>query len=108
VANNKPSSITQFEVRSLMLKKLRESGLTEQDARLLKYVPLTASERRRKCPNLTKFDLSGLLIPYYGIDGKDTGFFRFRFLEEPAPVGWAKLGKQNAPRYIQEAGAAPS
>lgn len=99
--------MTPAEVKQAMLKKLKDSALTETDARKLGFVPLTAEQLKKKYPDLTKFPLSGFVLPYYTIEGQPTSFFRFRFLEEPVRSGFDRLIEHKAIRYVQPAGEAP-
>ena len=62
-----------------MLADLARSGLTATDAKKAGYKPLTEKEAFE----LTGEYRTGYLIPYYGIDGKPTGYSRVRFTSDP-------------------------
>lgn len=84
-------------------EKLAESGLTKADARQLGLKLLSAAE----VVALDKsFDRrSAIYIPYRTPEGKDTGFFRIRYLE--APTGF-KGKKEKVQKYAQPANTLPS
>lgn len=63
-----------------MLKKLAESGL-QKLAKALGYTELTVAEAKSKHPKLP-FHTRLIKIPYHDLDGKPTGFFRVRYLED--------------------------
>jgi hypothetical protein len=65
--------------RQLMLADLKRSGLNEGDAKHAGYKPLTEEEVFK----LTGQRRIGYLIPYFGIDGKPTGYWRVRFTTDP-------------------------
>ncbi len=54
--------------RQLMLKDLKGSGLTTDDAKKLGFEVLSRDETKE----LTNFDCESYLIPYYTINGKLT------------------------------------
>lgn len=98
------------EARRLMLEKIETSGLTANDAKLLRFNGLTAKQTTALDPSFKA--LPSLYIPYFGIDGQplqsfsssspEDSFFRLRYLE--APKGFEALtGKQ--PRYVQKPGS---
>ena len=76
-----PSICVVPDAQAAMLGKLAQSGLTEQDAKALGMVPCVNGTTYE----LTGYNATGFKIPYYDVDGKETEFFRFRFLGEPAP-----------------------
>jgi hypothetical protein len=90
------------EVQAAMLAKLKTSGLTEEDAALSKFTPLTAEELRAKYPKLTTHPAAGFKLPF----PNTKGFYRFRYLEQPPRNGVSALTKQKPWRYIQPAGIA--
>lgn len=95
------------EVRTAMLVKLKASGLTEKDAKVLGYAPLTAAQVTKEYPTLTSTPLGGFLLPYYDPAGNSTEFFRYRYLENPVRQGFAALTVTKPLRYVQPAGLAP-
>ena len=62
-----------------MLADLDRSGLTDGDAKKAGYKPLTEEEVFER----TGQRRLGYLIPYYDINGKDTGYWRVRFTTKP-------------------------
>jgi hypothetical protein len=98
--------LSPSQVRSLMLAKLEDSGL-QSLAGKLGYTAFTSAELIRKYPDLTQFPLAGFVLPYFDINGKDTGFFRYRFLEEPVRTGFSALVSHKVMRYVQPTGAEP-
>ena len=63
----------------MMLADLARSGLTATDAKKAGYQPLTEDEVFER----TGQRRLGYLIPYYDINGKDTGYWRVRFTTDP-------------------------
>ena len=64
--------------RKAMLFDLKRSGLTATDSKNAGFKPLTA----KKVNDLTGNRASGYLIPYFDVDGNDTGYWRIRYTEE--------------------------
>lgn len=87
--------------RALMLKDLKRSGLTDADAKKAGYKVLT----REQTDALTGFQAASYLITYPDVKGKDTEFWRVRYLE---PIK-GKFGatKKKPPRYSQAIGTLP-
>lgn len=90
-----------------MLEMLQGSGLDEKDARKLDYQPFAKEALLQHYPTLTALPAAGFTIPYHDRHGKSTGFYRFRYLEEPQRKGFAALVEQKSSRYIQPAKSAP-
>lgn len=100
-------SLNEREVKSAFLRKLIESGLTEKHAKRLGFVPLTKEGLEKKYPSLTALPAAGFVLPYPDINGKFTGFYRYRYLEEPIRKGFAALTANKVIRYIQPSGERP-
>lgn len=80
-------------IKSLMNTDIKRSGLTDSDIKKLKYTPLTVEQTNKA----VKKKVVSYKIPYFSIDGKQTSFYRIRFLEDPS-----KFGKSKKPqRYSQ-------
>src|SRR6266700_693434 len=94
--------MTQTEVTLAMLDKIAASALDKKDAKHLGFQALTAPPK-----GLTELPAAGFTIPYYDTKGKDTGFFRYRYLEEPKRRGFDAMVAHKATRYIQPAKAKP-
>ena len=90
-----------------MLTKLSQSGLNATDAARLGYLPLTSEQLKTEYPALTAHPAAGFLLPYKTLSGKDSGFYRYRYLAEPSRTGFAALTAHKALRYIQPAAMLP-
>lgn len=89
------------EPKDLCLAKLAESGLDATDLHALHLEPIAgASAPTRLGPHVKPLD--GLLIPYYGLDGKPRKdkFWRYRYLQ-PDPSFAGQVAKPQ--RYTQTA-----
>ena len=75
-----------------MLAKLKESGLSRRDAEILRMVAIGANDAR-KLPISLQYP--GFKIPYFDLKGRQTAFWRYRYL--PAVEG--RDGKSH--RYVQ-------
>ena len=75
--------------------KLRESGLTDNDAKILGIKTLTATQTS----NLSStFDsLPTLQLPYHDEHGKATGFYRLRYLQQPVGFNRHRWHKYTQP-----------
>lgn len=62
-----------------MLDKLAGSLLDADDARIMGAEVLTASEAKARKLTATA---AGFTLPYFDIQGKPTGFYRFRYMED--------------------------
>jgi len=84
-ARSRPSKAAKKKItrkptsRQLMLDDLARSGLTAADAKKAGYKALTEEEVFER----TGQRRLGYLIPYYDINGKDTGYWRVRFTTDP-------------------------
>lgn len=101
---------TSTKARQLGLEKLKLSGLTAEDAKLLKMDFLSQQETNRA--HVSFQSLSSLRINYFDHNKKplsDTPkakpFYRLRYLEQPA--GFDQLTEKKALRYVQEPNTAP-
>ena len=92
-----------IDVKRAMVVKLKESGLTVQDAGKLKYKPLLASSVK----SLGFPEAAGFRIPYFDINGKPTAFYRLRYLESVRKKGFEAQTIDKKPlRYMQPKGTA--
>lgn len=92
---------TLAEARSRMLGKIAGSLLTEKDAKKLKLQPMVSA------PPGIALSAAGFTLPYWGQDGKQLDFFRYRYLEQPRLNGFAGLIPHKEFRYTQPAGLKP-
>lgn len=76
--------------------ELKRRGFTPKEAAILKLKPYRAAEAQKKFPLLPKHR-NGICIPYFGLDGKPTGFYRFRFYD-----GVEDPRTRKPLRYVQE------
>lgn len=102
-------ALTAKELNQLLLAKLAASGLSEKDAEDLKITAYTKEEMLStflgKLP--TDCPAAGFTIPYYNLQREWTGFYRYRYLEQPVLNGFAALTKHKEYRYIQPAKMPP-
>lgn len=96
--------MTRAELAKRLRAKLAASGLTATDARALGFAVRVAGQVARLGPEFPA--RGGVVLPYHRVDGRATGFYRVRFLEDPA-AGWAALAAKPR-RYQQPAGTAPA
>jgi hypothetical protein len=75
-----PAKTRGIDAKSAMLKKLQESALSAKDAALLGFVPYSAEQVAAKFTALPAHR-AGFYIPYFDLDGKQSKFYRFRYLE---------------------------
>jgi hypothetical protein len=101
-------SMALSDVKLAMRKDLERSGLNERDAAALKLVAVTKDMLITNYPDLTQAPAAGYLIPYFNVAGKDTGFYRFRYLEEPPRTGFAALVTHKQIRYLQPRDTLPA
>lgn len=97
--------LTKEEARVAFTAKLKTSALNDADK--MGCAVYTAAEVPIKLPGLTTHPAAGFTLPYYSITGKATGFYRFRYLEQPAQNGFAALTVKKPMRYIQPSGMTP-
>jgi hypothetical protein len=87
-------------IRDAMLHKLAGSALDDKDAAKLQFKPITAQEAAElRLPSATE----GFVIPYFGLDGRQTDFIRVRYLKETRK-GFEVYSKKKALRYGQVPG----
>lgn len=92
---------TKTDVQNAMLKKLGDSLLDAKDARKLGMAPMTADEVNKNLElgaNMPR--VAGFKIPYFDLNGKQTKFWRFRYLER-TNAGFAALTDKKELRYVQ-------
>lgn len=93
-----PKELTLADVRQRMVDKLGQSALDATDAEVMRLVPLTASSMRAlKLPSYPAFKL-----PYFTLTGKESKFFRARYVVSTLKGFDAAAGKKPL-RYIQPA-----
>ena len=93
--------LTQEEARAAMLKKLKDSALTAEDAKRARFKVCTNGDIPA---GLTAHPSAGFTLPYHDVQGKPTGFYRYRYLEQPPRRGVEALTKKKEYRYIQPTG----
>lgn len=101
-------------VQQAMMAKLKESALTDDDAARLCLQPYTAQQVAQRLRNELTFHRAGFQIPYFDLDGRRVGFYRFRYLEYDNARGFAVLTHKNGSgpqkhdvRYVQPADTVP-
>jgi hypothetical protein len=86
-----------IDVKKAMTEKLEKSLIDPATARKLKFKPCTAKE----CEALgLPANNAGFVIPYFDRHGRQTKFFRYRYLEDTRK-GFEALGKKKPLRYGQ-------
>lgn len=89
-------------LRDSTLHKLAASDLSAEDAELMQLRDVTSAE----CAGLgLPASADGFLIPYFGLDGRQTRFFRVRYMEDTRK-GFARFSSRKALRYGQPKGTA--
>ena len=89
------------EIVEAFHRKLQESALdTEELIADHKFTPMSAAGAEKLGLSIHK---AGFKIPYFSLDGKETGFFRFRYLEDTR-TGITKQTDAKTQRYGQVAG----
>lgn len=86
----------------LMLEDLARSGLDASDARAMRLKPGDPEELAR----LGLPDKKSYEIPYLGLDGRPTGFRRWRYLEDTRS-GPARMTDKKPIRYVQQGDTLP-
>jgi hypothetical protein len=84
---------------SLVRAYCRERGIPDEAADECLLEGLSASETRALGSSFSP--VVSMRIPYFGLDGARTTFYRVRYLEEPP--GWAKL-VEKPQRFAQAQG----
>jgi hypothetical protein len=92
-------AMTLAEAKRAMLAKAATSGLKPSDVAKLKLAPYTA-ESLGSIKGLPQY-LAAFEIPYFDFNGKQTKFFRVRYLEQPG--GFAAMVEKPL-RYAQVTG----
>jgi len=87
-------------VKAAMLEKLSGSLLDPADATKLKFKPLTAADTKALD---VPIQAPGFLLPYFTIDGKQSKFWRLRYLEDTRK-GFDVLNGRKPLRYVQAKG----
>lgn len=89
------------QLASAFASKLKASALTMEDASKLGFTAYTA-EQVEALPKLAvSMPAGGFVIPYYDPAQNYTGFFRFRYLEQPRLTGFAAIAARKEMRYTQ-------
>lgn len=95
-----PSPSVSSELTAKFHNKLKESGLTPDDARRCRFTLCTATHAAELLPGLPSY-YSGFTIPYFSPDGRKNSFARFRYLDI---TGFAALVEKPR-RYAQPKGS---
>jgi hypothetical protein len=98
-----PSAQTGGQPKSLYTAKLKESGLTEADAKSLGFRFLDAKQTEKLWPGIPA--VPSLQLNYYSPDGKTNGFYRVRYLAKP--TGFSGATEKADQRYTQPPDTAP-
>ena len=93
------NKLNKSSLEQLMLADLKRSGL-HKHADVMKVRPFTAAQLQAKYPGLTKYPRAGYQLPYFDKHGKQSAFFRFRFVEDPEPNAFGGVVAKPL-RYIQ-------
>jgi Domain of unknown function (DUF3854)/Family of unknown function (DUF5906) len=96
--------MTPKELTVALVAKLTASGLTASDAKLLGYAARSGAEA--KAAGLA-YPCAGFKLPYFTLAGKETAFFRFRYLEDTR-TGFAKVSGAKPVRYVQPKASLPA
>ncbi len=88
--------------QELASAKLADSGLDTADAKALGITAMDAKAFTKLRDGVgAKWDVAcGIKLQYWSLDGKATPFWRYRYLEDPRPAGFAQAAGK-APRYLQ-------
>lgn len=86
-------------VRDAMLNKLSLSALDADDAKKLRFDAYTADDAANRLKSLPNYH-AGFLIPYFDIEGRNTKFWRYRYLET-TKTGFDALTNKKDLRYAQ-------
>lgn len=88
---------TPSAVKQAMMEKLAQSALNGKEAVKLKLKPLVASQvKDLGLPAAA----AGFVIPYFTVDGKESDFWRLRYLEETRK-GFDIVAGKKPLRYVQ-------
>lgn len=89
--------VTLKAVRDAMHTKLSKSGLTEAEAKTLRYEAYTAEDASKL--SIPAF-FAGFKLPYFDLEGRVTKFWRYRYLEN-TKTGFDALTDKKPLRYAQ-------
>lgn len=95
--------MTGKDVKAAMLADVARSGLTEADTRRMALKTYTRAEAEKLGLPRTA---AGYALPYFGVDGKVSKFFRYRILEDTRD-SWERAAGGKALRYLQAKGTPP-
>lgn len=105
MAKNNVGAKSEFaslkSVQDATLQKIKLSGLDSKDAKLLGYDAFHASTLLAQVGPLPAV-ASGFRIPYFDLEGRQTKFWRFRYLES-TKNGFDALTNKKPLRYAQPA-----
>lgn len=85
-----------FDLRSAFDAKMMESRIDPKSAKILGYKACTEAQSPEGIPHKEV----GILIPYFDINGRQTEFWRYRYLRPPAQRGFSALARKPL-RYVQ-------
>ena len=81
------SARPEIDSSTAMISALAASGLDHTDAKKLHMEAFSGA----RAVELTGFDIPGFKIPYFDVDGKETDFWRYRFLGKRAKNKYFQL-----------------
>lgn len=93
---------TKQTLQTLYKEKLKSSDLTLKDAEKLGFEIITNTQKLEE----HFFPVASFKLPYNNIKGKDTGFYRVRYLET-TKKGFAKATSEKDRRYDQPSSELP-
>lgn len=91
---------------ALMLAKIKDSGLTPADVRVLNLEPKNAVETAKLNPSFAP--QPSFKIPYFNLKGEPTDFYRIRYLPQPQPFKTNGSPVAKLIRYMQPPNTTPS
>jgi hypothetical protein len=94
VPTKKPVALN---LRRMLEEKLLSSGISAKDGAAMKCDVRSADN----APSDIPIKEAGFIIPYFDIHGKPLKFWRYRYLIEPKPKGFAALTKRKPLKYVQ-------
>lgn len=92
--------LTLEAVKQAMMEKIKGSLLDAKDAAKLKFQPMTALQVKELDVPAA---VAGFRIPYFSFDGKQSKFWRLRYLEDTRK-GFDVLNGRKPLRYVQPSG----
>lgn len=90
-----------FNLKAAFDAKMAESMIDAKAVKRLGLKALNSSEVPKGVP----FDEPAILIPYFDIHGKQTKFWRIRYLKQPEQTGFARHTKRKPLKYAQAKGS---